>query len=227
MCYTVERGWVDAAGCCRTWKLFSPDGKVCAEVTTKTAAYKLAELLSNTEPQYDGDTKMIAWNDIVRKYYSSDQEAETLAWARANGMTEFVVAYGGVRLIVRHIGETLIEICPKAVSRNPWQTVNIVLCPPEATTGKIVPMRGENYDVSYGGGTKLREALYEIFVVWAAAPDRDSVYKIVSGKTFHCAMCGADLTDELSTSRGIGPECWKKIGRAEVKTEVRRKRNTV
>lgn len=166
----------------------------------------------------------IAWNEVTRKYYSYEQERETLKYAKSHGMTEFVVAYGGVRLIVRHIGTTLIEIRPKAKSANPDNSVGVCIFPPDKDKSRMVKMRGENYDFSYNGGAKVLEAIREVFTVWNSNPDRDAVYKVVGGKTCHCAMCGADLTDELSTSRGIGPECWRKIWRNEFKQDVRQSR---
>ena len=47
--YSIERGWIDCAGRCRTWKLISPDGETIGEVTTKRAAMRLVELLSKAE----------------------------------------------------------------------------------------------------------------------------------------------------------------------------------
>src|SRR5260221_13280308 len=47
--YTVQRGWIDCAKRCRTWKLIDPNGQEVAEVTTKRAANVLADLLNGRD----------------------------------------------------------------------------------------------------------------------------------------------------------------------------------
>ena len=54
--YSIERGWIDCSGKCRTWKLISPSGEALGEVTTKRAALRLAELLSLAERPRTGET---------------------------------------------------------------------------------------------------------------------------------------------------------------------------
>ncbi len=45
--YAIEPAWIDTAGRTRTWALRDPHGTQMAEITTKSAALKLAELLNN------------------------------------------------------------------------------------------------------------------------------------------------------------------------------------
>ena len=42
---TIVRGWIDASGKCRTWKLIRK-GEMLAEVTTQRGALRLLELLN-------------------------------------------------------------------------------------------------------------------------------------------------------------------------------------
>ena len=72
---------------------------------------------------------------------------------------------------------------------------------------------------------KLHAALALALSAWeVSGGDLDALYRAL-GQTGNCAICGALLTDELSMSRGIGPECYRKIGvgKAAVK-EVQRRR---
>jgi hypothetical protein len=39
----------------------------------------------------------------------------------------------------------------------------------------------------------------------------DDLVKAIGGATEKCAICGAILTDPVSTAQGVGPECVKKI----------------
>ena len=45
--YAIKPAWIDTAGRTRTWALRDPHGTQMAEITTKTAALKLAALLNN------------------------------------------------------------------------------------------------------------------------------------------------------------------------------------
>ena len=45
--YAIEPAWIDTAGRTRTWALRDPHGTQMAEITTKSAAQKLAQLLNN------------------------------------------------------------------------------------------------------------------------------------------------------------------------------------
>ena len=45
--YAIEPAWIDTAGRTRTWALRDPYGTQMAEITTKTAAMKLAALLNS------------------------------------------------------------------------------------------------------------------------------------------------------------------------------------
>ena len=47
--YTMERGWIDCADRCRTWKILGPDGTPIAEVTTKIGAVRILALLNGRE----------------------------------------------------------------------------------------------------------------------------------------------------------------------------------
>ncbi len=49
--YTLERGWIDTADRCRTWKILGPDGKPVAEVTTKRGGERLLALLNGEKEQ--------------------------------------------------------------------------------------------------------------------------------------------------------------------------------
>lgn len=44
--YAIEPAWIDTAGRTRTWALRDPHGTQMAQITTKSAALKLAELLN-------------------------------------------------------------------------------------------------------------------------------------------------------------------------------------
>lgn len=44
--YGIEPAWIDTAGRTRTWALRDPHGTQMAEITTKSAALKLAALLN-------------------------------------------------------------------------------------------------------------------------------------------------------------------------------------
>lgn len=45
--YAIEPAWIDTAGRTRTWALRDPHGTQMAEITTKSAAQKLAQLLND------------------------------------------------------------------------------------------------------------------------------------------------------------------------------------
>jgi hypothetical protein len=45
--YAIEPAWIDTAGRTRTWALRDPHGTQMAEITTKSAAQKLAQFLNN------------------------------------------------------------------------------------------------------------------------------------------------------------------------------------
>ena len=47
LAYAIEPAWIDTAGRTRTWALRDPHGTQMAEITTKSAAQKLAQLLNN------------------------------------------------------------------------------------------------------------------------------------------------------------------------------------
>lgn len=47
--YSVTKGWVDLAGKQRTWRLHEPSGTKIAEITTKSGAKRLADLLNRAE----------------------------------------------------------------------------------------------------------------------------------------------------------------------------------
>jgi hypothetical protein len=44
--YNITTGWIDAAGKQRTWRLNEPTGTKLAEITTKSGAQKIADLLN-------------------------------------------------------------------------------------------------------------------------------------------------------------------------------------
>ena len=75
-------------------------------------------------------------------------------------------------------------------------------------------------DGTYKGDTcifngKLRaavELLTGTILPICAGGGFDALSKAVSVETCVCARCGAALTDELSVSRGVGPECFKYFG---------------
>jgi len=44
--YTITTGWIDTYKRTRTWNLLDPSGAKVAEITTKTAAQRLADTLN-------------------------------------------------------------------------------------------------------------------------------------------------------------------------------------
>ena len=52
--YDIQTGWRDTAGKTRTWVLCEPSGAKLAEITTRSAARKLADLLNGVESKSNG-----------------------------------------------------------------------------------------------------------------------------------------------------------------------------
>jgi hypothetical protein len=132
------------------------------------------------------------------------------------------VSYGGARFIIGHIGETLLYIQPKANKRG-----YVLLTGKEEKSRHCTEIRGLWYSLDPCANIKTCEALLEIINAWELGASREAVYKIVGGLTTRCAMCGCELTDPLSMSRGIGPDCWQTIYANDTKQRVRRSRLTL
>ena len=47
--YSVSKGWVDMAGKQRTWRIHEPSGTKIAEITTKSGAKRITDLLNRAE----------------------------------------------------------------------------------------------------------------------------------------------------------------------------------
>jgi len=66
------------------------------------------------------------------------------------------------------------------------------------------------------GPQKIYDSLVIFAAAYSAVVEKGGGYEmmrqILGKQSGHCSICGAFLSDELSTQRGIGPECWKKIG---------------
>jgi len=68
---------------------------------------------------------------------------------------------------------------------------------------------------------KLSSAANIVAAVLLKCNSVEELYKATSVATCRCAICGANLTDDLSVSRGIGPECWKKFYTNKAKVVAR------
>lgn len=146
--------------------------------------------------------------------YYSFQRAEVVQRLPAD---EVIVAVGGYRWKVRFKDGVLYTVFPNAKSAgrghiaiDPWATSSDRSCR---------EILGRRYDWDSYGSQRLQEALALVISAWTIADgDIDAFYKAL-GQSGHCAICGATLTDPLSMSRGIGPECIKKIwvGRRGIK----------
>jgi hypothetical protein len=126
------------------------------------------------------------------------------AFHAAGGVEVTTIAIGGYRLLITHRQGLLLSITPKATSAgrgsielNPWDT----------STDNALP--GYCWDTC--GSRRLQSALLIAWDAWSEAGGIIDAFYAAIGQTGHCAMCGATLTDELSMSRGIGPECYSKI----------------
>lgn len=59
--------------------------------------------------------------------------------------------------------------------------------------------------------SKLLNATHILALALERSSNMNELYIAIGGDTCRCAICGAVLTDDLSTARGIGPECYRKI----------------
>jgi hypothetical protein len=75
----------------------------------------------------------------------------------------------------------------------------------------VISILGRSYSFDRWGSRKLADAIYQAFTAWElVGGDIEALYAAI-GQSGRCAICGASLTDPQSMSRGIGPECFKKI----------------
>lgn len=156
---------------------------------------------------------------VEKPYYSSDREKYTFGLPA----TSTVVAVGGYRLIIRHAEGMLLSITPKAASAGRG---HIILDPWGSADDMYRVKIGDYYYMQDPcGPVKLHAALALALSAWEVSEGQEEgLYKAL-GQTGNCAICGALLTDELSMSRGIGPECYRKIGVGkDAAKEVQRRR---
>ena len=152
----------------------------------------------------------------VERWATGDvrRNEQTVKAFREAGAAESIVATGGYRLIVQHMGGVLISVVPKAQSARPQfgGVAGVVIWPHGEERMGQRSFGGRRYSVpSFGWPQRAKEACIlaaEAFI--RAGGDLRLFYEAL-GALGQCAICGATLTDELSKARGIGPECVKKI----------------
>jgi hypothetical protein len=133
-----------------------------------------------------------------------DANSMTRSAYRRHGSGELVVCSAGYWVIVQHYGATLVSLTPKAMSAGRGE---IVLWPYGNKDGWV----SDGYFIDQCGRSRLMKALDVVYLAWLAAGGNVDAFYRAMGASGHCAMCGATLTDELSMSRGIGPECYTHI----------------
>lgn len=67
---------------------------------------------------------------------------------------------------------------------------------------------------------KLQSSAFILSIALEKSKTVTDLVKAIGGATDRCAICGAVLTDPLSASRGIGPECIKKVWAKGLTAEV-------
>jgi hypothetical protein len=140
-----------------------------------------------------------------RRRYAFERNELTEQLFRQAGATELLVTIAGFKLRVCHLGETLVSIHPNSQSAG-YGSITLY---PYQDGERWVNEQG--YYVDRAGRVKLMHAIDIAYTAWLAARgNRDNFYKAI-GKRGYCALCGRGLTDELSMSRGIGPECYGSI----------------
>jgi hypothetical protein len=142
-------------------------------------------------------------------YYSYEQNQRTLGTFLKAGAQQTVIATGGYRLVLTHMDNVLVSILPKAKSAGRGE---IILWTGEKRDhGKVMKILDREYDTDPYGPARLHEALLITALAWETAKgNQELLYKAIGARGF-CAICGANLSDELSIARGIGPECIKKV----------------
>ena len=146
-----------------------------------------------------------------QRHYSYEQNETTLAKFRAAGTEEIIVCVGGYRIVATVYGTTLVQLKPKATSAGRGE---FTLWTGERRDSWIVKICDRFYYQDKMGSKRVLEALALAAIAWETAARHgggtDNFYKALGSRGF-CACCGATLTDPLSQSRGIGPECAKRI----------------
>lgn len=154
------------------------------------------------------------FNQVASKqeYYSHDQCRRTLQEFYKAGAEDTVIAVAGYRLIVTHYDGVLIALRPKAASAGRGELVLWTGNPREDWITKVLD---RPYFHDPFGPSRLQEALTIAYIAWETSNGViEDLYKAVGARGM-CACCGATLTDELSMSRGIGPECIKRVFKKE------------
>jgi len=134
---------------------------------------------------------------------------------------QVTVSCGGFRWHVYLLQDGLAFIEPRSNSAGRFEFTLIPAC----ADRQGIQLGNYLYEVDCCMRRRVAEALFALLAAWTAADnDIDAFYRAL-GQSGRCAICGATLTDPLSMSRGIGPECFGHIGigRAAV-LEVARKR---
>ena len=144
------------------------------------------------------------------KYYYTDDRANlTIQTFTDNGAILSPCTYGGYRFKLLINDTDLIAIIPNRANRDN-SCIDIKLTTSHNTDNFSVC--GYEMKVPYAGGEKYMYSLMGVLLAWNMAKGDLSKYYLAIGQSGHCAICGATLTDELSMSRGIGPECFTHIG---------------
>jgi len=81
-----------------------------------------------------------------------------------------------------------------------------------ASRAFVFQLSGNQFDTLFSiYSPKLKVSVDLLMEAMASTRGVDEFLIKVSQKTDRCSICGANLTDPISTSRGIGPECIKKV----------------
>jgi hypothetical protein len=155
----------------------------------------------------------VAFSGLKQCYYGDDRRAKELAYVHQNyDVEEFTVAVGGYKIVVKHVGTFLLSAHARAASVQRGHLALDLNTTDNRKGWDIIELHGATYYWDcWSGPAKYHAAMMLLIAAWHnAGGDRDLLYKAL-GKSGYCAICGATLTDDLSTQRGIGPECWKKI----------------
>lgn len=133
--------------------------------------------------------------------YSSDAPS---AIAKEFRILRTVFSLGvGVKLWVFHFRGIPVRVCPSREMRG-----EAILRGGDSTCIRM--FHGLPYHFDPCGSLKITEAIERILNAFLTTDSpRDAARAL--GAAGRCCCCGADLTDPVSVSRGIGPECIKKI----------------
>lgn len=158
------------------------------------------------------------------KYGSSMHVDDVIEHFRNHGSSVSTVAVGGFKFNIHHHGKHLVAVKPNAQSAK--MSLQVLHSPEDAdgwtTTHQI---QGRTYKQGgIGINSRLQTAMNILASSWHHADgDTKKLYQAI-GKSGNCAICGAGLSDPLSQSRGIGPECIKRVNEKRA-TDAIRKRN--